>query len=85
MKASQWHGRERLSDYGAAEVERWASKSGNTHIRIALAYPQPWAVRYALQAALGSDGVKEVLALMQMQNGCDEATMLFRPKLAKAA
>lgn len=71
--------------FGATDIERWRSKSGNTHIRLRLAMPQPWAVRYALQAALGSDGVRDVLAVVQMLNGCDEASMLFRPQQMAAA
>lgn len=68
------------------EAERWQSKSGNTHVRVTLNGQHPWAVRYALQAALGSDGVREVLAVLRMMNGCDEASNLFRPKkIAEAA
>jgi hypothetical protein len=70
--------------FGAAEVERWPSKSGNTHIRLALAYPQPWALRYALEACLGSDGMRNSLACVQMNNGCDEASILFRPAMVAA-
>lgn len=68
--------------FGAFEEERWKSKSGNTHIRIGLPMVQPWAVRYALEAMLGSDGTRGVLGLLQMKNGCDEASMLARPKVA---
>ena len=75
-----------MEHYGATDIERWRSRSGNTHIRLRLAQAQPWAVRYALQAALGSDGVREVLIMVRMQNGCDEAAMLFKPAaLEKAA
>lgn len=66
--------------FGAVEKERWASKSGNTHIRVHLPCALPWHMRYALESALGSDGVRSVLALRQMLNGCDEASMLFRPQ-----
>lgn len=74
-----------MEHFGATDIERWRSKSGNTHIRLRIASPQPWAVRYALQTALGSDGVRDVLAIVQMLNGCDEAAMLFRPQQLKAA
>lgn len=66
--------------FGATDIKRWKSKSGNTHISLTLPQAHPWAVRYALQAALGSDGVRDVLALAQMLNGCDEASILFRPQ-----
>ena len=65
--------------YWVTKVEKWSSKSGNTHVRISLQDEVAWPVRYALQAALGSDGVREVLACIQMQNGCQEASLLFKP------
>jgi hypothetical protein len=72
--------------FGVLGMERWRSKSGNTHISVTLSAAQPWAVRYALEAALGSDGLRSALALLQMINGCNEASILFRPKqLAEAA
>lgn len=72
-----------MEHHVATEAERWKSKSGNTHIRVALSGKHDWAVRYALEAVLGSDPKRGVLAVLQMLNGCDEASMLFRPK-AKA-
>lgn len=65
--------------FGAWEAGRWPSKSGNTHIRVELAMAQPWAVRYALEAMLGSDGMRGTLGILQMMNGCDEASMLVKP------
>jgi hypothetical protein len=73
-----------MQHFGPVGIDRWHSKSGNTHIRVRLGTPQPWAVRYALQAALGSDGVRDVLSVLQMQNGCDEASILFKPTEASA-
>lgn len=72
--------------FGVAGIERWRSKSGNTHMRVTINTAQPWAVRYALETALGSDGVRGTLGLLQMINGCDEASILFRPQpIAEAA
>lgn len=65
--------------FAPVNVERWTSKSGNTHIRITLPTPQPWEIRYALEAMLGSDGMRGTLGILQMLNGCDEASMLVRP------
>lgn len=45
--------------------------------------PQPVHVRIAMQAALGSDGVKEALALLRLDNGCKEPCLLYRPKKGK--
>lgn len=67
-------------NFGVANVERWTSKSGNAHIKIILSEPFPVTVRLALQAALGSDGVRELLSLKRLMNGCDEPSYLFKPK-----
>lgn len=64
---------------GVTEISGWNSKSGRCHIRLTMAEKQPWQIRYAMQAALGSDGMREALAIRQMLNGCDEASILFKP------
>lgn len=69
--------------FGIEKIARWRSKSGNEHAAITLSHPQPIAVRLALQAALGSDGVREVLGLKRMENGCEEPSVLFRPRDAR--
>lgn len=56
------------------------SKSGNSHAVLTLDVELPLAERVALQAALGSDGVKEILALARADAGCTEPCLLFRPK-----
>lgn len=66
--------------FGVERVETWPSKSGNTHAAVTLSKGQPIWVRLALQAALGSDGVREVLGLTRVRNGCEEPSALFRPK-----
>lgn len=70
-----------LQQYFAVKsIEEWPSKSNNAHIRITLSQPidDPFA-RYALQAALGSDGVKEVLTVIRERNGCASSSILFKP------
>lgn len=66
--------------YAMSDPEFTESKSGNTHAVIRLAEPQPLHVRIAMQAALGSDGVKEALALIRHEHGVQEPCLLFRPK-----
>lgn len=66
--------------FGITKAAKWSSKSGNTHALVALSEPLPVLMRLALQAALGSDGVREVLALKRWENGCHEPSVLFRPR-----
>lgn len=65
--------------YLVESIESWASKSGNTHVRVKLFDPVPQSTRYALQAALGSDGVREALHFVQLANGVAEPCVLFKP------
>lgn len=71
--------------YGVSTVEHWKSKSGRDHFRLTLALPQEPLMRYAMQSALGSDGVREALILCQYRNGCEEPSILFRPKVEEIA
>lgn len=66
--------------YSVSCLRTWRSKSGNTHREVVLRVDLPFTYRVALQAALGSDGVKEALSLQRYRNGCVEPSMLFRPK-----
>lgn len=65
--------------FGVAETEVWYSKSGNRHVRVTLTNSYEPYMRYALQAALGSDGVKEALTIVRERNGCEAASILFKP------
>lgn len=58
----------------------WPSKSGNRHVRLRLAEDHAPAVRYALELALGSDGVRGALEIVQMYAGCEEPSILFKPE-----
>lgn len=60
-------------------VVEWLSKSGGLHARIVLADELAAPARYALQAMLSSDGIRETLILIQHLNGCDEPSVLFKP------
>lgn len=71
--------------YTIMDETRWRSKSGNTHVKLTLAAPLPIMERYALQAALGSDGVKEVLSILGLKFGCIEPALLFQPTDASKA
>lgn len=73
-----------MEHYNVVSTTSWLSKSGNTHIQIRLGEALDLSERIALQAALGSDGVKEVLSLRRMQNGCVEPCLLFKPRASNA-
>jgi hypothetical protein len=61
------------------------SKSGDgRHVRIRLAQPMPVMQRIALQAALGSDGVRELLSVVMVLNN-DVAPCLLNETPAVAA
>lgn len=61
------------------EDERWASKSGNLHVKLILAEPLPVMERILIQSALGSDPVREFLTMLRVQEGNPNPSMLFRP------
>jgi hypothetical protein len=65
--------------YGPLKVEKWVSSGGNDHVRITLARPASVKTRLALQAMLGSDGIKEALSLKRVSEGQKEPSILFRP------
>lgn len=60
--------------------ETWKSKSGHTHKLLELAKPLSVMERLLLQAALGSDGRREVIALVRLHNGVANPSRLFKPK-----
>lgn len=62
------------------EVDEWKSRSGNCHIRIRLKNPLPMITRYGLQAALGSDGKRELLNYRDLAEGILEPCVLYKPK-----
>lgn len=64
------------------ETSRWCSKSGKGwHVIVALNGKVGPARRIALQAALGSDWLRESLSIARLLNGIDEPSRLFKPKL----
>lgn len=69
---------------GTLGLRQWPSKSGNRHVQLKLVGDLPALLRIALQAALGSDGVREALALKRLENGIAEPSSLFRPTRATA-
>ncbi len=67
-------------NFGGAESERWRSKSGQGwHVVVRLLKPMDVARRIALQASLGSDGLRELLAIACLENNVTEPSVLFRP------
>jgi hypothetical protein len=71
--------------FGVAGIERWSSRGGNCHVRIRLWVSKlDWGQRIALQAAMGSDPVKEMIALSRGHFKIrEEPVVLFQPKGAK--
>ena len=67
--------------FGGFEVtERYKSKSGKGwHLVIRIGMDLTPIERIALQAALGSDGFREMLAVACIRNGVDEPSVLFKP------
>jgi hypothetical protein len=62
------------------ETDRWTSKSGRgTHIVLTAAEPIDWHTRLTLQVILGSDPVREFLALRTMHDHAKGLSYLFRP------
>jgi hypothetical protein len=59
-------------------LEEWKSQHGNTHILVSCD-PLPFTCRIAIAACLGSDPVREALAIAMFQDGLEEPSVLFRP------
>lgn len=73
--------RPKLADlFGAKVVEEYESRSGpgHLHVILELGEPFPAAFRIALQAAMGSDPLRELLSLRRLANGVVEPSRLFR-------
>ena len=61
------------------ELDRWKSKSGTgTHV-ILQCKPLSFVKRVAIQAALGSDPIRECLAISMEIDGLIEPSVLFKP------
>jgi hypothetical protein len=67
------------------EVERWKSKSGvGVHVVISCR-ALPFVSRIAIAACLGSDPMREGLAVAMARDGKEEPSVLFRPRVAQPA
>lgn len=64
------------------KVYEWRSKNNNRHVHVILGESVPFSIRVCLQSALGSDGRRDVLAMVRNRNGVLEPFALFRPKNA---
>jgi len=77
---------ERASElFGLTITERWPSKSGaagHEHVVISVTDHGPLdaTTRIAIQVILGSDPVRELLALKRLENGVAEPSQLFKPR-----
>jgi hypothetical protein len=70
---------------GVLKVEEWPSKRGGAHKHavVWLKTPATALERIALQAALGSDPLREILSVIRLRNGIAEPSRLFRPRKGK--
>lgn len=69
--------------YGIVNIQSWKSKSGNKHIKVILRESVPISWKLVLQAALGSDPIKEVISLKRFEMNCPVPSTLFKPKDAE--
>lgn len=65
--------------FGLTEVDRWPSKSGEGIHVVVQCKPMPALARIALQAYLGSDKRREILAVAMFMDGVENPTCLFKP------
>jgi len=68
--------------FGLTVIDRWESKSGPGHEHVVVRcdnQPRDVVWRIALQAILGSDPIRELLALKRLENGVAEPSQLFKP------
>lgn len=70
-----------VQDYLSVDkIEYWNSKSGKRHVVVRLTNPLDSPVAgFLLQAALGSDLIRELLNLFDFQSGMTNTNVLFRP------
>lgn len=67
------------SVWGITEQARWKSKSGvGTHVHLRGAWLEPQE-QIAVQAILGSDPVREIIALLRMRQGVTNVSRFFKP------
>jgi hypothetical protein len=71
--------------FGLENLQWWPSKSGppHRHVSITIAFALSVEERIALQAALGSDPLREILNLKRLRVGVEEPSRLFCPKGTK--
>ena len=70
------------SKFNLQFLEEWKSQHGNTHILVSC-NPLPFPCRVAIAVCLGSDPVREALAIAMFQDGLEEPSVLFQPEGAK--
>lgn len=57
----------------------WKSRHGNYHIVIECSISMPFPNRVAIAACLGSDPIREALAIRMYMDGINEPSVLFKP------
>ncbi len=68
--------------YSIEQIIKWKSEGGNQHYLIKIKNAMSILARIAIQVALGSDPVREALAVELYLKGCPEedVSVLFRPR-----
>lgn len=61
------------------QVDEWASKGGGMHVRITIDGGLSVEERLGIEAALGGDGMRAMLAYVRLWNDVSEPSVLFRP------
>lgn len=66
--------------FGAVERDRWPSKSGQAwHVIVEVDHDLTAIERVALQAAMGSDRKRELMATARSMRGDEMVSVLFKP------
>jgi hypothetical protein len=68
--------------FNLRQIDEWYSKSGVGRHVVLVCDELSFESRVALQAALGSDPVREGLAIARFRAGVDEPSLLFKPGAA---
>ena len=66
-------------EYHVRGVRIWESRHGHTHAVVELEKDLDFLERLLIQAALGSDGVRELLSHVRYFEGRGECSVLFKP------
>lgn len=69
-----------LANWKVRHIHVWASRSKGTHAMLVMAKSFTAAERVALQAALGSDPVREMISVARLRAGIEPHSTLYKPQ-----